>query len=151
MANWMTGSEISARYVASEQKLLDYARRGNMPMLRRDDGSVVFDEVHAAILFRRRGPRRGWPRRADGGNLGVLGVSRLGERTPRCALGAPQEGRLTPEVWGRERRQVMSSTSPASFAPTTRRLPAGSLPASTRSATGSWTSRWIVRRRGRAP
>ncbi len=81
MARWMTGSEISARYIASEQKLLDYARRGNMPMLRQDDGSVLFDEGHAATLFRPRGPS---PLLAapPGGkpNLGVLGVSQLGER-----------------------------------------------------------------------
>jgi hypothetical protein len=78
----MSGREISARYVVSEQKLLDYARRGNMPMLRQDDGSVVFDEGHAAMLFRPRGPSPG-PATApmDGRqNLGVLGVSHLGER-----------------------------------------------------------------------
>ena len=85
MANWMTGSEISARYIASEQKLLDHARRGNMPMFRQDDGSILFDEEHAAILFRPRGPSPALPAPANGKpNLGVLGVSQLGERaTPR--------------------------------------------------------------------
>jgi hypothetical protein len=81
MARWMTGSEISTRYIASEQKLLDYARRGNMPMLRRDDGSVLFDEEHAAILFRPRGPSPGLAAPTEGEpNLSVLGASRLGER-----------------------------------------------------------------------
>ena len=81
MTNWMTGSEISARYIASEQKLLDYARRGNMPMFRQDDGSYLFDEAHAATLFRRRGPSPMVDAPADGKpSMGVLGVSRLGER-----------------------------------------------------------------------
>jgi hypothetical protein len=78
MAKWMTGAEISARYITSEQKLLDYARRGNMPMLRQDDGGIVFDADHAAILFRPRGPD-GQP------NLGVLGAARLGERAEEPA------------------------------------------------------------------
>jgi hypothetical protein len=92
MANWMTGCEISARYVVSEQKLLDYAGRGNMPMLRMEDGRVLFDEEHAATQFRPRGPSPGpvgaAPSEAisapvDGRrNLGVLGVSHLGERAP---------------------------------------------------------------------
>jgi hypothetical protein len=83
MAKWMTGAEISARYIASEQKLLDYARHGNMPMLRRHDGSVLFDEEHAAILFRPRGPSPVLAAPADGEpNLGALGVSRLGASRP---------------------------------------------------------------------
>ena len=85
MAHWMTGSEISARYITSEQKLLDQARRGNMPMFRQDDGRVLFDEEHAALLFRPRAPP-GAPGAPEDGrrNLGVLGVSQLGERaTPK--------------------------------------------------------------------
>jgi hypothetical protein len=89
MANWMTGCEISARYMVSEQKLLDYAGHGNMPMLRMDDGRVLFDEAYAATQFRPRGPSPGpalseaITARVDGrGNLGVLGVSHLGERAP---------------------------------------------------------------------
>jgi hypothetical protein len=78
MVKWMTGCEICARYVASEQKLLDYARRGNMPMLRQADGQVLFDEGHAATLFRPRGPSAGSPEADGRPSLGVLGVSQLG-------------------------------------------------------------------------
>jgi hypothetical protein len=74
----MTGAEISARYVTSEQKLLDHACHGNMPMFRQDDGQILFDEEHAALLFLPRKPP------ADGRpNLGVLGVSQLGEQRKR--------------------------------------------------------------------
>jgi hypothetical protein len=89
MANWMTGSEISARYIASEQKLFDYARRGNMPMFRQDDGSILYDERHASTLFRPRGPSAVLAAPADGKpNMGVLGASRLGERAAPRTLGA---------------------------------------------------------------
>ena len=85
MAKWMTGPEISARYIASEQKLLDYARRGNMPMLRQDDGCILFDEEHAAILFRRRGPSPALSAPGvDKPDLGVLGVARLGARVRKA-------------------------------------------------------------------
>ncbi len=47
--------------------------------------------------------------------------------------------------------QVTSNVSPSSPAPTTSRRPASSCPASTSSAIGSCISRWMVRRRGRAP
>lgn len=80
MANWMTVTELSARYLVGEHKLFEYARRGNMPMFRRPDGITLFDEAHAAQLFRPRhgaamvaAPATGKP------NMGVLGASFLGE------------------------------------------------------------------------
>lgn len=90
MANWMTVPEISARYFVSEQKLFDYARRGNMPMFRQADGVTLFDEHHAAKLFRPRSPEAVIAAPATGKpNMGVLGVSRLGEKAaPRQAITA---------------------------------------------------------------
>lgn len=119
MANWMTVSEISARYIVGEQKLFDYARRGNMPMFRRPDGVTLFDESHAALLFRPRSadaviaaPATGKP------NLGVLGVSRLGEKAaPKQANAArttPAQTTIEPSVRSAHRRELRFTSWEAS-------------------------------------
>lgn len=76
MATWMTVSEISARYIVGEQKLLEFARRGSMPMVRRGDGVTLFDESFAGLVFRPRSAGR------CTSNLGVLGLTRIGETKP---------------------------------------------------------------------
>ena len=80
MANWMTASEIAHRYRVGETRLLDFSRRGNLPLFRSPDGRTLFDEEVVAKIFQ---PREGEivalapPTQAT---LAVLGVSRLGDR-----------------------------------------------------------------------
>jgi hypothetical protein len=111
MANWMTAVEISARYIVGEQKLLAFAARGNMPMLRGEDGIIRFDAHHAAMLFRPRDPAAALPIAVDTSgkpNLGILGVTRLGEaRLGEARLGeqaAPKPAPASPSMRQAHRR-----------------------------------------------
>ncbi|MFT3765645.1 MAG: hypothetical protein QM820_09035 [Minicystis sp.] len=115
MANWMTVSEISARYIVGEQKLLAYARRGNMPMMRCEDGSILFDGSYAAQLFRPRSPEAAITAPATGKpNMGVLGVSRLGEKAaPQQTIAAqttPLPTTPEPSVRRSHRRELRFSS-----------------------------------------
>ena len=78
MATWTTASELSGRYLVGPERLLDYSRRGNLPMLRGTDGVPLFDEQVVARLF----PARQQRLAPSGANLGVLGSSRLGPANP---------------------------------------------------------------------
>ena len=77
MPTWMTAEQISTRLVVGAQRLLEYAKRGNLAMYRLEDGTVFFDGDAAANYFR--------PRNAvlqvdpDARDLGVMGKVRLGE------------------------------------------------------------------------
>lgn len=77
MPTWMTAEQISTRLVVGAQRLLEYAKRGNLAMYRLEDGTVFFDGDAAANYFR--------PRNAvmqvdpDAQHLGVMGKVRLGE------------------------------------------------------------------------
>jgi hypothetical protein len=77
MARWKTAEELSQDYLVGSARLLAYSRRGNLPMLRGDDGAEQFDEEIVAQLFRRRET----PDAASLGNLGVVGEARLGNST----------------------------------------------------------------------
>jgi hypothetical protein len=111
MSNWMTVDEICARYAVGGQKLLDYSLRGNLPLMRRPDGTTLFDESVVARLFR---PRDGQMSisRPSGPNLGVLGFSRLGEKPAEAARTAapPHLGQRFPD---RRRRRVSKAEWPA--------------------------------------
>ena len=60
------------------ERLLEYSRRGNLPMSRGADGVPVFDEDVVARLF----PSRHAAVSQSGASLGVLGSSRLGPANP---------------------------------------------------------------------
>ncbi len=111
MANWMTVAEISARYVVGEQKLLAFAARGNMPMLRGEDGIIRFDEHHARMLFRPRDPAAAIPVADTSGkpNLGVLGAARLGERAAARPAAPSMVVPASPSVRQAHRRSLRVS------------------------------------------
>ncbi len=101
MANWMTAAEISARYVVGEQKLLAYAQRGNLPLMRQDGGATLFDESVVALYFRPRNAAAAQALPPNVRGLGVLGVSRLGDPAPAQPSASPvtpiQRGGATPK------------------------------------------------------
>jgi hypothetical protein len=102
-ANWMTAAEISARYVVGEQRLLVYAHRGNLPLMRNPDGATLFDESVVARYFR---PRNAAPVAAvppDVRGIAVVGVSRLGA-PPRTDVPV-NDGASTPRAPRVERRR----------------------------------------------
>jgi hypothetical protein len=74
MATWKSAAELSRAYLVGADRLLDYSRRGNLPMSLEADGTPLFDEQIVARLFR---SRRSVPP-VNGQNLGVLGEARLG-------------------------------------------------------------------------
>lgn len=57
------------------ERLADYSHRGNLPMRRAVDGTLLFDEQVVARFFRMRACA---PLGAAPCNLGVLGTTRLG-------------------------------------------------------------------------
>lgn len=73
MAKWTTAASISRRFLVGTERLLDYSRRGNLPMRTDPDGTVLYDEEIVQCLFRLR---RAAPD-APVENLGVLGQSFL--------------------------------------------------------------------------
>ena len=79
MPNWMTVDEICERYAVGGQKLLDYSQRGNLPLMRRPDGTTLFDESVVGRFFRRRDGQMSFAAPA-GPHMGVLGLSRMGEK-----------------------------------------------------------------------
>jgi hypothetical protein len=101
MANWMTARQISKRFAVGEERLLDYSRRGNLPMRREPDGVTLFDESVVARFFR---PRSGAMLQPNGKNLGVLGESRLGIEPAMTTPAAPG---------GREARRLALQASRA--------------------------------------
>jgi hypothetical protein len=78
MPTWMTAKQISARLTVGEDRLLEYAKRGNLAMYRMDDGSILFDAEGAARYFRSRIAAAS--RVPEMQNMGVLGSSRLADR-----------------------------------------------------------------------
>ncbi|WP_437720406.1 hypothetical protein [Sorangium sp. So ce861] len=80
----MTAEQISARYIVGEQRLLDYSRRGNLAMMRRPDGVLLFDADDVASFFR--------PRGQAAPSMAVLGASRLGVE-PTASMGAREARR----------------------------------------------------------
>jgi len=80
MGKWMTASEISERFFIGEARLLSFSKRGNLPFRRTADDVVLFDKTVAERLFR---PRHGTivtTQANKGPCLGVLGMSRIGEK-----------------------------------------------------------------------
>lgn len=83
MPTWMTAEQISTRLVVGAQRLLEYAKRGNLAMYRLEDGTVFFDGDAAANYFR---PRNAVMQAApDVQHMGVMGKVRLGEGYPTAA------------------------------------------------------------------
>ena len=79
MANWKTAAHLTARYAVSESRLSDYSSRGNLPLERQPDGSVLYDEDEVANLFPPRAGAFAAPA-PKGPHLGLLGVMRMGDR-----------------------------------------------------------------------
>jgi hypothetical protein len=73
MANWTTASGISRNYSVGVERLLEYSRRGNLPMRKEPDGTLLFDEEIVRCFFRLRSARA----EAPVNNLGVLGQAHL--------------------------------------------------------------------------
>jgi hypothetical protein len=98
----MTATDLSRRYLVGPDRLLEYSRRGNLPMSRSADGTILFDEDFVVRLFRSRSAA---PAATDATSLAVLGSSRLGVATaPEISS---REARRQ-EVW-RQRRDVSPS------------------------------------------
>jgi hypothetical protein len=72
MAKWVTAAEIAKRYLVGETRLREYCQRGNLPIWRRGDECVLYDEEVVGKLFRLR--------TGDQRSLAVLGISRLGTK-----------------------------------------------------------------------
>lgn len=85
MPTWMTAEQISSRYAVGEQRLREYAQRGNLAMYRLDDGSVLFDGEGAARYFRSRNAVM--MHDPDARNMGVVGTTRLGDGYVASAMG----------------------------------------------------------------
>ena len=79
MPKWKTAEELALTYVVGEERLLEYGRRGNLPMFCDQDGTMRFDELFVAKLFRTLPGHAVSFAVPSGPNLGVLGVSRLGD------------------------------------------------------------------------
>lgn len=90
MATWKTAAELCRRYVVGPERLADYSRRGNLPMLAEEGAPALFDEDFVARFFRLR-HAQGAPL-THGGHLGVLGEVRLGVHTLPASPG-PREMR----------------------------------------------------------
>jgi hypothetical protein len=84
MATWKSAAELSRAYLVGAERLLEYSRRGNLPMSLADDGTALFDEEIVCRLFR---SRRSAPP-VNGQNLGVLGEARLGGASSEPPLSA---------------------------------------------------------------
>jgi hypothetical protein len=91
MTNWMTATELSTRYMVGEKRLNEFASRGNLPFRRTGDGGVLYDESVAARFFRPRGASSAVTLGAA--NLGVLGMTRLGEADDAMPMTARQRSR----------------------------------------------------------
>jgi hypothetical protein len=90
MADWRSANHLSRKYLVSGERLLAYARRGNLPMLSDADGGLLYDEHFVQLLFR---PRSAVPSQ-PGANLGVLGQSRLWQSAGHVEVGVePRAGR----------------------------------------------------------
>lgn len=96
MASWATAADLSQRYAVGLARLLDFSRRGNLPMRHDASGTPVFDEDIVMRLFGSRSA----PAAEAGASLGTLGSVTLGVAgTPKLS---PREVRRR-EVW-RQRR-----------------------------------------------
>ena len=84
------------------ERLLEYSRRGNLPMSRGADGVPVFDEDVVACLF----PSRHASAPQTGASLGVLGSSRLGAAT--ASEPSEREARRL-EIWRKRRDSATQS------------------------------------------
>lgn len=79
MKNWLSGPEITKRYIVSEETLLAFASRGNLPCRRLSSTSAFeFDEGVVARFFRVR-PPPGASGYRDIRSKGGLGAICLGE------------------------------------------------------------------------
>src|SRR6478672_1535819 len=100
--NWMTAIELTERYMVLEQRLGEYAARGNLPF-RKTDAGVLYDESVAKRFFR---PRQGSAQRAcvmapQPQSMGVLGTTRLGDA---LRLTGESDLGVTPSARQRSRR-----------------------------------------------
>ena len=86
MGNWMTASEISQRFFVGKARLLSYSQRGNLPFRRTADGEYLFDGTVVAQIFRPRQAGLISTPSHQGPNLGVLGLSRIGDEPSAVAL-----------------------------------------------------------------
>ena len=101
MANWMTAAEISARCVVGKNKLLAYAERGDLPLMRRPDGATLFDEQRRRPLLPRPGTHPPSPpsRRTCGGSRSSASRASAHRRAPpRPSKTAPSTPR-SPRAW----------------------------------------------------
>jgi hypothetical protein len=98
IANWKTAADISTRYLVGEQRLLAYAERGNLPLFRRPDGVVLFDESVVALYFRPRSAATAANDQSapSPNGLGIIGLSRLGEAPP---VERRRKGRVARADW----------------------------------------------------
>lgn len=75
MARWITAAELSKIFVVGSERLLEFARRGDLPCHWDQQGRALFDSEYASTLFRRRGVALAAHAEP---HLGVLGSVRLG-------------------------------------------------------------------------
>jgi hypothetical protein len=94
---WVTIEAIAERYRVGTDRLLDYARRGNLPCRRVLDGETFVDEAVVATLFRPRSGAAVSYAEPTGPHLGILGIQRLGgelgarEDRKRAVRASPKE------------------------------------------------------------
>lgn len=79
MPQWKTADELARTYVVGEQRLLEYSRRGNLPMRSDEHGTAHFDERFVAKFFRTQPGLAVSFTAPTGPCLGVLGLSRIGD------------------------------------------------------------------------
>jgi hypothetical protein len=97
MATWLTAAEIRQQFVVGEARLEAFARRGNLPCRRLPDGATLYDaEVVAGFFRSHRGTIS--VRASTGPSMGLLGVTKLGEKPAETLTPSgifPLDGRET--------------------------------------------------------
>ena len=89
MTSWKTVTELSEDYLVGSDRLLGFARRGNLACRWLEDGTTLFDEAGVALLFRTRHGNE---------SLGTLGLARLGDGTPSAAPATSRRHRARPQA-----------------------------------------------------
>jgi hypothetical protein len=83
MAVWKSSSDLQDLYDVSEARLEAFARRGNLPYRREQNGETLYEEGGVARLFRARGGGLTISAEAAANpGFGVLGAMRLGAPPP---------------------------------------------------------------------
>jgi hypothetical protein len=104
MASWATAADLSQRYAVGLSRLLDYSRRGNLPMSHDASGTPVFDENIVKRLF----GSRSVPVASEAPGPPILGSVQLGPAS-EPPLGAREARRR--EIW-RKRREAVDGEEP---------------------------------------